>query len=443
MIEIENAFLGSLIKEPDNLNVIGRAKRGWFSANNKYVFDSIIYLFNNGKGIDSFTVVDKLKGFLGDNYKDNILDDILSLDFNPKNFETYQERLEEEYLRKSMTSEMYESIKNIEKASPGEVRGAVDAGEGKIFQISQDITSINTMRRMGDVGVQVMKDVKSYKEEGVIPYMANTGLIDIDNLLGGFRAGEYTILAATPSQGKTALALQMLRNNIADGRAVGMVSLEMTSEAVFLRHVSAESNIDSLRIRSGNITSNEFDTCTAAWKRINEMQFYIDDNSAVNEVTLRGIARRMVKMYDIKILAIDYIQEMECSQRNESRQQEISKISRSLKNLSKELKIPLLVLSQLSRKVVDRNPPVPRLSDLRESGALEQDADNVIFIYRPESYGLPTLMDGTTPSTGRADIIVGKARNGKVGSTKVVFLASRGTFENLYRGEDRSEEINN
>ena len=442
MIEIENAFLGSLIKDPENLNVLGRARRDWFSGNNRYVFDSIIYLYINGMGVDTFTVSDKLKGLIGDKYKEDILNIILEFDFNPKNFETYQNRLEEEHLRKTMVSEMYESIKKIEKSSPGEVKSMVDESEGKIFQITQDITSVNSLRKMGDVGVQVMKDIRSYKEDGVVPYMSNTGLIDIDNMLGGFKAGEYTILAATPSMGKTALALQILRNNIADGRSVGMISLEMTSEAVFLRQVSAESKIDSLRIRIGNITSNEFDKCAAAWKRINEMNFYIDDNSGLNDVTLRGVARRMVKMYDIKLLAIDYIQEMECSQRRENRQQEISKISRSLKSLAKEIKIPLLVLSQLSRAVVDRNPPVPRLSDLRESGALEQDADNVIFIYRPEGYGLPTLMDGVTPSTGQADIIIGKARNGKVGSTRVAFVNELGTFENVYSGEDKSEEVN-
>ena len=441
MIEIENAFLGSLIKEPENLDILGRVSRNWFSGNNMYIYDSITYLFSNGMGIDALTVTDKLKGLLGDKYRENIISSVLDSEFNPKNFETYQVRLEEEYLRKSMVNEMYESIKKIERASPGEVKAMVDESEGKIFQISQDVASTNDTRKMGDVGVEVMKEIRSFKEDGVVPYMANTGLIDIDEMLGGFKGGEYSLLAATPSQGKTALALQILRNNIADGRSVGMISLEMTSGAVYLRHVSAEARIDSLRIRTGKISSNEFDTCVDAWKRIDKMPFYINDNSALNDVTLRGVARRMVKMNDIKLLVIDYIQEMECSQRRESRQQEISKISRSLKNLAKELNIPILALSQLSRAVVDRNPPIPRLSDLRESGALEQDADNVLFIYRPEGYSLPTLMDGVTPSTNRANIIIGKARNGRVGHTDAAFLKEQGTFQNIFRGEDKSAEV--
>lgn len=444
MIEIENAFLGSLIKEPENLEVLGKVTRNWFSGNNVYVFDSILFLFNNGMGIDKFTVNDKLKGLLGDKYKSSTIDTILDVDFNPKNFETYQSRLEEEHLRKTMVSELYDSISKIEKASSGEVREIVDSSEGRIFQVSQDVTTSNRLRKMGDVGIDVMKEVKSYKEDGVIPYVSNTGLVDLDAMIGGFKAGEYTMLAATPSQGKTALALQMLRNNLADGRAVGMISLEMTSESVFLRHVSAEAKIDSLRIRTGNITANEFDKCAAAWKRINDMPFYIDDSFDINEVNIRGIARRMVKMYGIKLLAIDFIQEMSCSERKESRQQEITKISRSFKNMAKELDLPILVLSQLSREAVKRNPPVPRLSDLRESGSLEQDADNVIFIYRPEQYGLPFLMDGVTPSTNSANLIIGKARNGQTGYTTVRFLMDRGTFENAYKGEEpevKNEEI--
>jgi replicative DNA helicase len=137
---------------------------------------------------------------------------------------------------------------------------------------------------------------------------------------------------------------------------------------------------------------------------------------------------------------------MSCSERKESRQQEITKISRSFKNMAKELDLPILVLSQLSRESVRRNPPVPRLSDLRESGSLEQDADNVIFIYRPEQYGLPFLMDGVTPSTNSANLIIGKARNGQTGYTTVRFLMDRGTFENAYKGEApeaKNEEIGN
>jgi replicative DNA helicase len=446
MIEIENAFLGSLIKEPDNLEVLGKASRNWFSGNNMYVFDAILFLFNNGMGIEKTTVVDKLSGMLGDKYKDSIISTILESDFNPKNFETYQIRLEEEHLRKMMVSELHESILRIEKASPGEIKDIVDDSEGKIFQVSQDVSTVNRLRKMGDVGIEVMAEVRSYKEGGVIPYVSNTGLIDLDNMMGGFAAGDYTMLAATPSQGKTALALQILRNNLADGRSVGMISLEMTRKAVFLRHISSEAQIDSLRIRTGNVTSNEFDKCVAAWKRINEMPFYIDDSYNLNEVNIRGIARRMVKMYGINLLVIDFIQEMSCSERKESRQQEITKISRSLKNMAKELELPILVLSQLSRESVRRNPPIPRLSDLRESGSLEQDADNVIFIYRPEQYGLPVLMDGVTPSTNSANLIVGKARNGRTGNTIVRFQLEHGTFENAYQGEEperKNEEIDN
>jgi replicative DNA helicase len=442
MIEIQNAFLGSIIKQPDNMDKLGKVYRSWFDGGNRYVYDALLMLYTNNKGIDVVTVTDQLKGILGDKYKDNFLKNVLDAEFNPSNFETYQNRLEEECLRRSMVIQLNESILAVEKASPGNVKSIVDTAEGKIFQISQDMISTDTLQRMGDVGVEVMKEIRSYKEDGVPSFMANTGLTDIDAMIGGFKAGQFIILAAAPSMGKTALLLQILRNNIASGVSVGMISLEMNKGSMFYRHLSAESDIDSLRIMAGNITSNEFDRCVAAWKRINEMSFCIDDNSGSNEVILRGAARRMVKLYNIKLLGVDYLQLMDCSDRVENRQQEISKISRSLKNLSKELAIPIIVLSQLSREVSSRNPPIPRLSDLRESGALEQDADDVIFIYRPEYYDLPSFRDGT-PSTGFAEIIIGKARNGRTGSQKTVFMKDRGTFENAYLGEDKSEEVNN
>ena len=442
MIEIQNAFLGSIIKQPDNMDKLGKVHRNWFDGGNKFVYDALLMLYTNNRGIDISTVTDQLKGLLDNKYKDSFLKDILSSEFNPANFETYQNRLEEEYLRESVVIQMNESTSAIEKAIPGKIKEVVDIAEGKIFQISQDMISTNTLQRMGDVGVKVMKDIRSYKEDGVQPFMATTGLTDIDHMIGGFKAGEFIILAAAASMGKTALLLQILRNNIANNLSVGMISLEMNKGAMFYRHLSAESNIDSLRVMAGNITSNEFDRCVMAWKRINEMKFCIDDNSGLNEVTLRGTARRMVRLYDIKLLGVDYIQLMDCSDNRENRQQEISKISRSMKNLAKELGIPIVVLSQLSREVSSRNPPVPRLSDLRESGALEQDADDVLFIYRPEYYDLPTFRDGT-PSTGFAEIIIGKARNGQTGSQKTVFMKDRGTFENAYLGEDKSEEIDN
>lgn len=185
-----------------------------------------------------------------------------------------------------------------------------------------------------------------------------------------------------------------------------------------------------MRIRSGQITQVEFDYLSSVWRDINDSPLYIDDKSPINETSLRGIARRMVSLYGINLLVVDYLQLMDSSKDRENRQQEITSISRALKNLAKELKIPVMALSQLSRAVESRTPPRPMMSDLRESGSLEQDADVIIFIYRPEYYGIETFPDNS-PTTGLAEIIVGKARNAETGFTRTVFIKDTGRFENL------------
>jgi replicative DNA helicase len=283
---------------------------------------------------------------------------------------------------------------------------------------------------LGNVGVDYMKKLKTIRESGVPPFVAETGLRDIDKLIGGFSEGEFILLAARPSMGKTALALQIARNNIAKGRAVGFITLEMSKEAIFLRQLSSTSRINSMRIKSGQITKVEYDYLASVWSDMNAEPFYIDDKAPLNETSLRGIARRMVSLFDVDFLIVDYLQLMDSSKGKESRQQEISCISRAFKNLSKELKIPIMALSQLSRAVEARNPPRPMMSDLRESGSLEQDADAIIFIYRPEYYNIDSFPDGS-PTTGLAEIIVSKARNAETGSINTVFIKDTGRFENL------------
>ena len=299
-----------------------------------------------------------------------------------------------------------------------------------LFKVSQSSESFNTTIRLGNIGVEYMKKLKTIRESGFPPFIAETGLRDIDKLIGGFSEGDFVLMAGRPSMGKTALALQVARNNIDKDRAVGFITLEMSKESIFLRQLSSTSKINSMRIRSGQITQVEFDYLASVWSDINDSPFYIDDKVPLNETSLRGIARRMVSLYKVDFLIVDYLQLMDSSKKSENRQQEISSISRSFKNLAKELSIPIMALSQLSRAVEARNPPRPLMSDLRESGSLEQDADIILFIYRPEQYNIETFPDGS-PTTGLAEVIVGKARNAETGSTRTVFIKDTGRFENL------------
>ena len=356
---------------------------------------------------------------------------------NPANFESYQSSLEEKFLQRTMALSLQNSVLKVQTAEMGSIKDVIDEVESDLFNVSQSGESFNSTMRLGDGGVRYMKRLREIKETGIPPFVADTGLRDIDRLIGGFSDGDFILLAARPSMGKTALALQVARNNIAKSRPVGFITLEMSSDSLFLRYLSSVSKINSMRIMSGQVTQPEFDFLAKTQKDINEQPLYINDKSSLTDTSLRGIARRMVSLQGIKILFIDFLQLMDSSKSKENRQQEVSQISRSLKSLAKELKIPVVALSQLSRAVESRTPPRPMMSDLRESGSLEQDADIVLFIYRPEYYNIDTFPDGSS-STGLAEIIVGKARNAETGSTKTVFSKDIGTFNNLAR-EDITE----
>ena len=431
---IERGFLGAILMNPSNMDLLINVNREWFTSNGRaLIFNSMKDLYGAGRTIDAITIRSKIADSKVE-YKNetikNVYDMLKDEDINPANFISYQESLEEKFLQRTMSLSLKTSISKVQDAEMGAIKDVIDEVESDLFKVSQSSESFSTTIRLGNVGIDYMKKLKKIRESGLPPFVAETGLRDIDKLIGGFSEGEFILLAARPSMGKTALALQIARNNIAKGRAVGFISLEMSQEAIFLRQLSSTSKINSMRIRSGQITKVEFDYLASVWSDMNAEPFYIDDKAPLNETSLRGIARRMVSLFDVEFLIVDYLQLMDSSRGKESRQQEISVISRAFKNLSKELNIPIMALSQLSRAVESRNPPRPMMSDLRESGSLEQDADVVIFIYRPEYYNIDSFPDGS-PTTGLAEIIVSKARNAETGSTNTVFIKDTGRFENL------------
>jgi len=438
---IECGFLGAILMNPKNMDLVGGVNGDWFTSNRRVlIFNSMKELYGSGKTIDPITIKSRIADCKID-YKNDAISEIDLLfnnkDVNPANFESYQSSLEEKFLQRTMALSLQNSVLKVQTAEMGSIKDVIDEVESDLFNVSQSGESFNSTMRLGDVGVRYMKRLREIKETGIPPFVADTGLRDIDRLIGGFSDGDFILLAARPSMGKTALALQVARNNIAKSRPVGFITLEMSSDSLFLRYLSSVSKINSMRIMSGQVTQPEFDFLAKTQKDINEQPLYINDKSSLTDTSLRGIARRMVSLQGIKILFIDFLQLMDSSKSKENRQQEVSQISRSLKSLAKELKIPVVALSQLSRAVESRTPPRPMMSDLRESGSLEQDADIVLFIYRPEYYNIDTFPDGSS-STGLAEIIVGKARNAETGSTKTVFSKDIGTFNNLAR-EDITE----
>jgi replicative DNA helicase len=309
----------------------------------------------------------------------------------------------------------------------------LDEAERLIFQVSE--------RRLEGSAIPVraiLKDTfehieKLYDRKEHVTGLA-TGFGKLDLMTAGFQPSDFVIIAGRPSMGKTAFALNIARHAaVQDRKRVLILSLEMSKEQLVQRLLCADAKVDSQKVRTGYLDPRDWTRLTNAAGRLTEAPIYIDDSPALSVLEARAKARRMKAEHGLDLVVIDYLQLMR-GRFQENRQQEISEISRSLKALAKELHVPVVGLSQLSRAVENREKKEPQLSDLRESGALEQDADLIMFLYRPERYGLQSE-DGDRV----ADVIIGKQRNGPTGKIQVTFIPEYASFEPLADRQEREE----
>jgi replicative DNA helicase len=258
-----------------------------------------------------------------------------------------------------------------------------------------------------------------------------TGFYELDELLGGFQKSDLIVLAARPSMGKTALALTLARNAAIDHKVpVGIFSLEMATMQLIIRMICAEARINAHLVRTGKLPHSDGSKLSKTVHKLTDAPVYVDDTPAQSVLEIRAKARRLKAEKNVGMIIIDYLQLMSGPQKVESREREISHISRSLKSLAKELNIPVIALSQLNRAVETRTDKRPQLSDLRESGSIEQDADVVMFLNRPEYYGIEKDENGES-TAGVTEVIIGKQRNGPTGMIKLAFIKEYARFENL------------
>ncbi|MBN1931481.1 MAG: replicative DNA helicase [Desulfobacterales bacterium] len=309
----------------------------------------------------------------------------------------------------------------------GDVDAVIDFAEASVFEISEK----KTKQAFYPIGAVIENNIDTLEERQGNQALVTgvpTGFTKLDSLTAGFQKSDLIILAARPSMGKTAFALNIAGNAaVNENIPVAVFSLEMSKEQLSMRMLCAEANVDSSRLRSGFFSRDDWARLTDAAGRLSEAPIYIDDSPDISALEIRTKARRLKMDKGLGLVIIDYLQLMKGRYSSERRDLEISEISRSLKNLAKELDLPVVALSQLNRKLEERSEKRPQLSDLRESGALEQDADVVAFIYRDEVYN----KDENNPKKGTAEILLKKQRNGPTGEVTLAFLSAYTRFENL------------
>ena len=426
-IQAEEAVLGSILKNPASIVRVSDFLRpeDFYQQRNRHVFRAMLALFTDGIPIDYHSTADRLQQ-LGVYEASGGL-----LYLSELNLATPSAAHIEYYARiVERTSIMRQLIAKAQTIAEIAYRDNLDA-ETALEKAEQLILSVSERRVTRDFGPldevlsEYMEQVQALKEGEFSRYAIQTGYADLDKLLGGFQRTDLIILAARTSVGKTSLALNLAVNAaVKHNVTVAIFSLEMSAEQLASRLLSMESGVDSARIRSPYLSDQESRKLDAAVNHLAKAPIWVDDTPAIPIMELRSKARRLAAEHGVDLIVVDYLQ-LVSSDGGESRVQELGQVSRALKALARELRVPILALSQLSRAVEQRTPHIPQLSDLRESGAIEQDADVVLFIYRDEKY------NPDSDKKGIADVIVAKHRNGPTGKVQLLFLERTTKFLDL------------
>lgn len=428
--EAEEALLSAILVDNtallDVVDLLG--PQDFYRTAHGTIFAAMTDLFNRGEPIDLVTVTNALreKGRLeevgGAAFVARLLNEVLPA----ANAQHYARIVHD----KAVLRRLIEQANAIAKrcyAEQGSTEEIVDFAEAALFAVTEKKArqSFYPLSKLIDRSIDFLEEKQKNKS---LVTGVPTGFTQIDHLTSGLQNADLIILAARPSMGKTALALNIARNAAVEaGVPVAIFSLEMSKEQITLRLLCAEARIDSSKLRSGFFTLEDWERVTEAASTLSSAPIFIDDSPGLTALEVRAKARRLKMDKNIGLVVIDYLQLMQGRPGAERRELEISEISRALKSLAKELDLPVLALSQLNRMLEQRTDKRPRLSDLRESGALEQDADVVAFIYRDEVYN----PEETNPNRGTAEILLAKQRNGPTGDVRLTFLSAYTRFENM------------
>ncbi|HKZ74699.1 MAG TPA: replicative DNA helicase [Steroidobacteraceae bacterium] len=429
-LEAEKSVLGAILIHNETFNQAAELidSRDFFRDAHRRIFDRMVALSERGDAIDLVTLKEELSraGELeevgGPAYIASLADGVP----RSANVEYYARIVKEKSTLRSLIHSANKILTDAYEAED-EPDMLLDEAERAIFAIAEDRIRAGFVPLRDLVQSSFTTIEKLQQQKGAVTGVPS-GFADLDEMTAGFQPGDLVIVAARPSMGKTSLALNMAQYiGTSTDMVVGVFSLEMSKEQLFMRMLTSEARIDAHRFRTGFLNEKDYGRLSHALGTLAEARVFIDDSAAIGVLEMRAKARRLAATHGLNLLVIDYLQLMVGRGRFESRQQEVAAISRSLKGLAKELNIPIIALSQLSRAPEGRGDHKPQLSDLRESGALEQDADVVLFIYRAEVYD---KKETKPEDEGVAEIIIGKQRNGPIGSLKLSFLSQYTRFEN-------------
>lgn len=430
-LDAEKCVLGAILINNHAFNQAAEVidSADFFRDAHRRIFEKIVSLTDRSQPVDLVTLTDELtrSGEIdevgGPAYISALTDGVP----RSANVEFYAKIVKEKSTLRRLITSANEVLSRAYSAED-DADMQLDEAEKSIFQIADD------RMRAGFVPLGQLVDSsyttleKLQEQRGLITGVPS-GFHDLDQMTSGFQPADLVIVAARPSMGKTSFVMNIALNAAHQGKSVGVFSLEMSKEQLFLRILTSEARVDAQRFRGGYLGEQDYERIAGSLSQLHELKVFIDDTASAGILEMRAKSRRLKMEHGLDLLIIDYLQLMQGRGRFESRQQELASISRALKILAKELSIPILALSQLSRASETRTDHRPQLSDLRESGALEQDADVVLFIFREEMYGAPE--ERNPESENKATIIIGKQRNGPIGDVDLAFLKNFTRFENL------------
>ncbi|MEG3638726.1 replicative DNA helicase [Magnetococcus sp. PR-3] len=434
--EAEQSVLGAVLLDNNVMDSVADSLSpdDFYMGAHRKIYQAMLELMERGEPLDPVVLrqylerSDELDGVGGPVY----LAELVTTVPTAANAKAYARMVRDKALLRSLAQTATEVVENCH-GSESPVDQILEEAEQKIFQLGESKdSSRSSYHDMKSIMVPVFEKIESLMEQKSAVTGVPTGFVDLDRQLAGCQPSDLLILAGRPSMGKTALAMNIAANAaLHHNEAVGVFSLEMSKEQLAMRMLASEARMDAQAMRIGNIRTNDYQNLTNTATLLSDAPIYIDDTPAISITAMRAKCRRLKRDKGLKLIVIDYLQLMRGSTNTDNRVQEISQISQGLKAIAKEMSVPVIALSQLSRSVEQRPDKRPILSDLRESGSIEQDADVVMFVFREEYYKRDDI-----DLKGKAEVIVAKQRNGPVGIVNLAFQNQFTRFENFANREE-------